>query len=154
MLYKAMPPRPPLLISHGALRKMVEAAVNWKDPALKRWLGTITRNSTKYGYKTAFKACAYFTGMAASALMDEALADMKKDPRERQDIVMTRLVKFYHWIKTGYPKKSRGAGKHQVVAKGVSDKMVHFFINSVRSFYATFDVTIRMRGKTQASSRE
>jgi len=126
---------------------MVDAAVNWEDPALKRWLDSITRNSTKYGYKTAFKAYAFFTGMSASALIDEALADMKKDPRERQDIVMTRLVKFYHWLKNEYPKKSRGWGEHQVVAKGVSDKMAHFFVNAVRSFYATFDITIRMRGR-------
>jgi len=85
--------------------------------------------------------------MTASALIDEALADMKKDPRERQDIVMMRLVKFYHWLKNEYPKKSRGAGEHQVVAKGVSDKMAHFFVNSVRSFYATYGITIRMRGR-------
>ncbi|MDH5482578.1 MAG: hypothetical protein OEY22_06860 [Candidatus Bathyarchaeota archaeon] len=38
---------------------MVEVAVNWEDSALKRWLDPITRNSTKYGYKTAFKAYAY-----------------------------------------------------------------------------------------------
>lgn len=126
---------------------MVEVSINWEDPALKRWLDSITRNSTKYGYKSAFKAYAYFTGMTASALIDEALADMKKDPRERQDAVMTRLVKFYHWLKNEYPKKSRGAGEHQVVAKGVSDKMAHFFVNSVRSFYATYDITIRMRGR-------
>jgi len=103
---------------------MVEVAVNWGDPALKRWLDTITRNSTKYGYKTAFKAYAYFTEMTASALIDEALADMKNDPRERQDIVMTRLVKFYHWLKTEYPKKSRGAREYQIIAKGVTDNLI------------------------------
>jgi integrase len=126
---------------------MVEIAVNWEDPALKRWLDTIARNSTKYGYKTAFKAYAYFTGLTASDLIDEALADFKKDPRERQDVVMTRLVKFYHWLKTEYPKMSRGAGEHKVIAKGLSDKLAHFIVNAVRSFYATYDVTIRMRGR-------
>jgi site-specific recombinase XerD len=126
---------------------MVEIAVNWEDPALRRWLDTIARNSTKYGYRAAFKTYAYFTGLTASDLIDEALADFKKDPRERQDVVMTRLVKFYHWLKTEYPKKSRGSGEHQVVAKGVSDKLAHFFVNAVRSFYATYDITIRMRGR-------
>jgi len=126
---------------------MIEISVNWEDPALKRWLDPMVRKSTKYGYKTAFKAYAYFTGMTASALIDEALADLRKDPRERKDVVLTKLVKFYHWLKTEYPKSSRGKGEHQVIAKGVSDKMAHFFVNAVRSFYATFDVTVRMRGR-------
>ena len=126
---------------------MIEISVNWEDPALKRWLDPMVRKSTKYGYKTAFKAYAYFTGMTASALIDEALADLRKDPRERKDVVLTKLVKFYHWLKTEYPKSSRGAGEHHIVAKGVSDKMAHFFVNAVRSFYATFDVTVRMRGR-------
>jgi len=64
---------------------MVEVSIDWEDPALKRWLDTITRSSTRYGYKTALKACAYFTCMTASGLIDEALADLKKDPRERRD---------------------------------------------------------------------
>ena len=126
---------------------MIEISVNWEDPALKRWLDPIVRKSTKYGYKTAFKAYAYFTAMTASELIDEALDDLRKDPRERQDVVLTKLVRFYHWLKTEYPKSSRGKGEHQVIAKGVSDKMAHFFVNAVRSFYATFDVTVRMRGR-------
>lgn len=126
---------------------MVDVDVNWEDPALRRWLGSITRKGTKYGYKTAFRGYAYFTEMTASALIDEALADAKKDPRERQDVVLRRLVKFYHWLKKEYPKKSRGKGEHRVVGKGVSDKMAHYFIGAVRSFYATYDVTVRMRGR-------
>ena len=59
-------------------------------------------------YRAAFRAYASFTGMTASSLIDEALADLKKDPRERQDVVLTRLVKFYQWLKTEYPKKTRG----------------------------------------------
>jgi len=38
-----MPPRRPLLISHGELKMMVEADVNWEDPALTRWFGTMVR---------------------------------------------------------------------------------------------------------------
>jgi site-specific recombinase XerD len=126
---------------------MVDVDVNWEDPALKRWLGGITRKGTKYGYKTAFRGYAYFTGMTASGLIDEALADARKDPRERQDVVLRRLVTFYHWLKKEYPKKSRGKGEHKVVGKGVSDKMAHYFIGAIRSFYATYDVTVRMRGR-------
>ena len=58
---------------------------------LERWLDTITRNGTKYSYKTSFKAYAYFTYVTASASIDEALEDLKKDPRERHDVVMTKL---------------------------------------------------------------
>jgi site-specific recombinase XerD len=126
---------------------MVDVDVNWEDPALKRWLGGITRKGTKYGYRTAFRGYAFFTGMTASGLIDEALADARKDPRERQDVVLRRLVEFYNWLKKEYPKKSRGKGEHKVVAKGVSDKMAHYFIGAVRSFYATYDVTVRMRGR-------
>jgi site-specific recombinase XerD len=126
---------------------MVDVDVNWEDPALKRWLGGITRKGTEYGYKTAFRGYAYFTGMTASGLIDEALADARKDPRERQDVVLRRLVEFYNWLKKEYPKKSRGKGEHKVVGHGVSDKMAHYFIGAVRSFYATYDVTVRMRGR-------
>jgi hypothetical protein len=128
---------------------MVEADVNWEDPALRRWLDSITRSSTRYVYRSAFKAYAHFTSLSASAMIDEALEDFKKDPRERQDIVLTRLVKFYNWLKTEYPKKSRGNGEHRVIAKGVSDKLAHFFLNAVRSFYATFDISVRMKGRNK-----
>lgn len=126
---------------------MVEADINWEDPALKRWFGSIIRKGTRYNYRSAFRAYALFTGMSASALIDEALEDMKKDPREKRDVVLTRLVQFYNWLKTEYPKKSRGMGKHKIVGKGVSDKLAHAYVNSIRSFYATFDITVRMRGR-------
>lgn len=126
---------------------MIPTIVNWEDPALKRWLDSITRDRTKYCYRTAFRVYASFTGLTASALIDEALEDSKKDPRERQDIVLTKLVKFYNWLKTEYPKTSSGRGEHQLVGKGVSDKMAHFFVNAIRSFYATYDITVRMKGR-------
>jgi len=121
--------------------------VNWNDPALKRWLDSITRPGTRYNYRAAFKAYVLFTGMTASSLIDEALADAKKDIRERQDIVLARLVKFYNWLKTEYPRRSRGKGLHEVVGKGVSDKLAHCYVNSIRSFYATYNVTVRLKGR-------
>jgi len=48
--------------------------------------------------------------MTASDLIDKALEDVRRDPRNRKDIVLTRLVQFYNWLKTEYPKKSRGIG--------------------------------------------
>jgi hypothetical protein len=51
---------------------MVEFSVNWEDPALKRWLDPMTMQSTKWVYRSAFKAYTYFTDMSASSLIDEA----------------------------------------------------------------------------------
>jgi site-specific recombinase XerD len=121
--------------------------VDWEDPVLKRWLDTITRKSTKWGYRTAFRAYHMFTGKSASELIDEALEDAKKDPRRRRDVVLKRLVEFYRWMKTEYPKKSRGKGPKRIIGKGVSDKRANVTINSIRSFYATFGVTVRMKGR-------
>ena len=121
--------------------------VNWEDPALKRWLDTIARKSTKYNYKSSYRAYALFTKKSASELIDEALDDAKKDPRERTDIVLKRLVEFYRWMKTDYPKKSKGAGPKRIVGKGVSDKRANVAVNSIRSFYGTFGVTVRMKGR-------
>jgi site-specific recombinase XerD len=122
-------------------------SVDWGDPALKRWLGTIARESTKYVYRSAFKAYAQFSGLSASALIDEALEDAKRDPREKQDVVLTHLVEFYNWLKKEYPRRSRGRGRTEIVGKGVSDKLAHTYIGAIRSFYATYDVTVRMRGR-------
>jgi site-specific recombinase XerD len=121
--------------------------VDWEDSALRRWLDTITRNSTKYGYRTAFRAYHLFTGKSASELIDEALEDAKRDPRERRDVVLKRLVEFYNWMKTEYPQKSRGRGPKRIVGKGSTDKQANVMVNSVRSFYATFGVTVRMKGR-------
>jgi hypothetical protein len=58
--------------------------VKWEDdPALQRWLGTITRSSTKRCYKSAFKTYVLFTGLTASQLVDEALEDSPQKQRQR-----------------------------------------------------------------------
>ena len=121
--------------------------VDWEDPALTRWLDTITKQSTKWGYRTAYRAYTLFTGKSASELIDEALEDSKKDHRERRDVVLKRLIEFYRWMKTEYPKKSRGKGPKRIIGKGTSDKRANVTVNSIRSFYATFGVTVRMKGR-------
>jgi len=125
----------------------VNKEVNWKDPALERWFGTITRRATQYIYRSAWRAYTLFTKETASALVDEALEDAKRDPREKRDIVLKRLIDFYHWLITDYPVKSRGKGKHEVVRHGVSGNVAHTYVNSVRSFYGTFGVVVRMKGR-------
>ena len=121
---------------------------SWKeDSAFQRWMGTITRKSTKRSYKSWFRCYMEFTQLTPSQLIDEALEDMKRDPREKQGIVMQRLINFYHWLKTDYQKKPKGKDKTKPEGKGVSDKTAHARIGAVRSFYATFGVTVRMKGR-------
>jgi integrase len=102
--------------------------------------------STKHNYRSSYRAYAAFTRMSASALIDEAIEDAKMDPRERTDVVLKRLIEFYRWLKTDYPRKSGGRGV-RIVGKGVSDKRANSTVNAVRSFYSTFGVTYRMKGK-------
>ena len=62
------------------------------DPTFQRWTGTITRKSTMKSYRSWFNCYIEFTGLTPSQLIDEALEDMKRDQREKQDIVMRRLM--------------------------------------------------------------
>lgn len=117
------------------------------DPTFQRWMGTITRKSTKKSYRSWFKCYIEFTSLTPSQLIDEALEDLKRDPREKQDIVMQRLIDFYHWLKNDYQKKPKGKDKTKLEGKGVTDKVAHARVGAVRSFYATFGVTVRMKGR-------
>ena len=121
--------------------------VNWEDPVLKRWLGTISNLGTKYDYKTAFRAYTLYTGLTPAQMIDEAIEDSKRDPRQKQDVLMTRILGFYGWLKKDYPRKSRGTGEHRVLGKGVSDMMAHLFVSAVRSFYSTYDLNVNMKGR-------
>ena len=110
-------------------------------------MGTITRKSTKKSYRSWFKCYIEFTGLTPSQLIDEALEDLKRDPREKQDMVMQRLINFYHWLKTDYQKRPKGKDKTKLEGKGVTDKVAHARVGAVRSFYATFGITVRMKGR-------
>lgn len=68
-------------------------------------------------------------------------------PRERKDVLLTRILGFYNWLKTDYEKRSRGKGPHHVVGKGLSDKLATMYCGAVRSFYGTYDLSIRLRGR-------
>jgi len=122
--------------------------VNWKDPILKRWLGNIVNKSTFYNSKSAFRLYSRFTGMTASQLIDEAIDDSRRDPREREDIVLHRLIGFYKWLRTEYiQKKTVGKGKTKKVKKGISGLSAEMRVNVIRGFYSTFDITVRLKGK-------
>jgi integrase/recombinase XerD len=122
--------------------------VDWDDPTLKRWLGNIVNRSTMYNSKSVFRLYAKFTGLTASQLIDEAIEDFKRDPRERQDVVLQRLIGFYKWLIEGYRKKRTvGKGKTERLSKGVSGRSAEMRVNVIRGFYSTFDITVRMKGK-------
>ena len=120
----------------------------WKnDPAYQRWIGTVTRKSTKRSYRSWFRCYIQYTELTPSQLVDEAIEDLKRDPREKRDIVLQRLIGFYHWLKTDYQKIPKGKDKTKPTTKGVSDKVAHARVASARSFYTTFGVTVRMKGR-------
>ena len=126
---------------------MKNEQVDWDDPALTRWMGTITRSSTKNVYMSSFRLYASFTGMTATQLVDEALDDQRKDPREKRDIVTKRLIDFYNWLVEEAPKRKGPRGEE--VSKGIASKTAHTYVNSVRSFYATFDVYVKLKGRSR-----
>ena len=126
---------------------MMKQDVDWNEPPLERWLGTITRRGTLFGYRSGFRLYAKYTGMSASQLVDEALEDAKRDAREKRDIVLTRVLGFYKWLKEEHEVKSRGKGPHEVVRKGLSDNLANMYVTSVRSFYSTYDIVLRLKGR-------
>ena len=123
------------------------AETDWNEPPLQRWLGSITRESTKAIYKTAFRLYHAYTGLTATQLIDEALEDAKRDPREKRDVVRQRLIGFYNWLRSEAPRRKSGS-RRQVVGKGLGSKIAHTYVNGVRSFYATFDVFVKLKGRS------
>ena len=119
----------------------------WQDPVVKRWLDTIVKPGTKYSYKSAFLRYVEYSKITPSQMIDEAVEDSTKDPRQRKDILYIRILGFYAWLKTDYEKKSRGTGPHRVVGKGVSDNLASMYTAAVRSFYATYDLSVRLKGR-------
>jgi integrase len=125
----------------------VKDASYWEDPVVKRWLDTIVKPGTKYSYKSAFLRYVEYSKITPSQMIDEAVEDGTKDPRQRKDVLLTRILGFYAWLKTDYEKKSRGTGPHHVVGKGVSDKLASMYTAAVRSFYSTYDLSVRLKGR-------
>lgn len=115
---------------------------------LKRWLGSIVNKNTLYNAKSAYRLYTQYTGKTASKLIDEAIEDFKRDPRERQDIVLQSLIGFYNWLRNDYKKrKAVGKGKIKQTKTGLSGLSAEMRVNVIRAFYATFDITVRLKGR-------
>jgi integrase len=122
--------------------------VDWEDSVLKRWLGSIVNKNTLYNAKSAYRLYTQYTGKTASQLIDEAIEDFKRDPRERQDTVLQSLIGFYNWLRNDYKKKKAvGKGKIKQTKTGLSGLSAEMRVNVIRSFYATFDITVRLKGR-------
>jgi integrase/recombinase XerD len=109
------------------------------DPTTKKWLGTTVKRLTRNTYAASLAKFVEFTKMTPSQLIDEAIEDMKKDPRERRDVVVSRLISFYNYLKNDYILRD---GK-----RGMNDKSIITHITGVRSFYASFEVAVRLKGR-------
>jgi len=126
-----------------------EDSVDWNEAPLVKWLGTTARAKTKQVYCSAFRTYAKYTGMTATQLVDEALEDAKRDVRERRDVVKARLIGFFKWMKEEYPVHSRGKGEHVILRKGLSDKTAHVYVNAIRSFYTTYEIYVKLKGRAR-----
>ncbi|MBC7113330.1 MAG: tyrosine-type recombinase/integrase [Candidatus Methanomethyliales bacterium] len=114
---------------------------DWKSPVLNRWLGGIVRYGTRAVYMSAFRIFLEYTKLTPEQLIEEALEDAKRDPREKTDIVKQRLIGFYNWLTTEAPNRLTGG-------KGLSSKLGHTYVNAVRSFYDTFGVVVKLKGRS------
>ena len=126
---------------------MKDDTVDWSEPVLQRWLGTISKKSTKRVYKSGFRFYQQFTNLTATQLIDEALEDAKRDPREKTDVVKQRLLHFYDWLVKEAPKRTGPEGDE--VGKGVSQNMASTYVSSARSLYGTYDVFVKFRGRSR-----
>jgi len=60
-----------------------------------------------------------------------------------------RLIGFYNWLVEEAPKRIGTRSGSRVVGKGLSSKMAHTYVNAVRSFYGTFDIYVKLRGRSR-----
>jgi len=87
--------------------------------------------------------------MTATQMIDEAIEDSKLDILEQKDIVKARLLQFYHWLTNEYPVTRRVEGEERkVIRKGVRSKTAHSWINAIRSFYGTFKIFVKLKGRS------
>lgn len=99
-----------------------------------RWLNSIVRPSTRSSYTYAFKLYLEYTGKTAEELVDEAIEDQRRDPREKRGLPLTRILGFYEWLTSTYRITQNSAGT---------------LVNSVRSFYATFEIYVKLKGRSK-----
>jgi integrase len=129
---------------------MGEAELNWEDPALVRWLGSINKPRTLEVYKSAWRQYQAFTKKSATELITEALDDTKQDQLKRKDVVLNNLLQFNRWLLTEVPRKrARGRGKIENNGLGLSEKISDTYTQAIRSFYTTYDLFVKFKGRSR-----
>lgn len=98
-----------------------------------QWLSSIVRTNTRSSYTYAFKLYLEYTGKTAEELVDEAIEDQRHDPRERRGLPLTRLLGFYEWLTSTYR---------------ITQNSARTLVNSIRSFYATFNIYVKLKGRS------
>ncbi len=141
--------------------KPLEIRVDWSEPTLKRWLDGVVNENTLITYKTAWRYYQTFLkekeghSFNASQLIDEALEDQKRDIRERRDSVRNRLLNFHHWLTTEYEVltktgvDSEGRSIYESTKRHIRPYAANTHVNSVRSFYATFEIAVKLKGRSR-----
>lgn len=123
--------------------------VDWNDSVVKKWIDPIVRKSTRAVYKCGFRAYIQFTKLTPSQIIDEALKDEDLNARDRENVVLNRVVAFYEWLKNDYGIKTRGKGEHKERKKGASDNMVVTYVTAIRSFYSTYGIEVKLKGRNR-----
>jgi site-specific recombinase XerD len=110
----------------------------WVYPEAVKWLEPITKFNTKKAYADALVRFMEYTGLNPTQLIDEAENENKKELRQRQDIVKSRVVGFYNWMLKDAPKKDG--------SKGYTPKQAVAWSGAIRGFYRVFGFLTSMRG--------
>lgn len=123
--------------------------VDWDEAPLQKWFSMIVRSGTRFVYRSAFKTYSHYTQMTATQLIDEAFEDSQRDIRKRKDVVLSRVIGFYNWLKNDYEILSRGREERKVLRRGCSDKLASAYVGAIRSFYSTYDISVRLKGRSR-----
>ncbi len=119
---------------------------DWREPKLARWLGGIVKENTLNVYKSAYKRYWEWLDFPHSdALIKEAADDARLPYEDRQNLVRNRLLQFHKWLKKSAPKRDKWGN---IRGYGLAPKMARTYMMAVRSFYAEFDFTVRLKGRS------
>jgi len=102
-------------------------------PLEDRWINTIVRSNTRSNYTYAFKLYLEYTGKTAEELVDEAIEDQRRDPREKRGLPLTRILGFYEWLQKEYR---------------ITQNSAKTLVTAVRSFYSTFEIYVKLKGRS------
>ncbi|WXG43863.1 MAG: tyrosine-type recombinase/integrase [Promethearchaeati archaeon SRVP18_Atabeyarchaeia-1] len=108
----------------------VETGVNeqlLKDAYVSRWIMKQSKERTRRNYLLRLRQYLEYIKKTPRQVIDEAIEDQRMDVRERRDVVSISLIGFLNHMKKNHTEESSRSA-----------------VMAIRSFYATFDVRVRM----------